>query len=152
MLQFPARSFVDFYANHGMLQFKNRPWWKTVIGGSRLYVDRLIADGDFVTRLNADIKAVHRRPDRVVIETRDGVMHLYDQVVFAAHADQTLGLIADADRSEQALLSAFSYQKNVAVLHRSERWMPKRRQLWSGWNYIKGGGSDRRRTVASPTG
>ncbi len=139
MLQFPARSFVDFYANHGMLQFKKRPWWKTVIGGSRIYVERLIADGQFETRLNADIKAVHRRPDRVLIETHDGVMHLYDHVVFATHADQTIDLLADADQAERALLSAFPYQRNIAVLHRDEDWMPKRRQLWSGWNYIKSG-------------
>ncbi len=139
MLEFPARTFIDFYANHGMLQFWNRPWWKTVIGGSRVYVDRLIADGGFDVSLNADIVAVHRRPDRVLIETGDGVMHLYDHVVFATHADQTLQLIADVEPAEEALLSAFPYQKNIAVLHRDSRWMPKRNRIWSAWNYIRSG-------------
>lgn len=139
MLNFPARTFIDFYANHGMLRFWRRPLWKTVVGGSRVYVDRMIADGEFELTLNADIAAVHRRTDRVLIETRDGVMHLFDHVVFATHADQTLDLIADVDPAEEALLSRFQYQRNVAVLHRDPRWMPKRHRIWSGWNYIRSG-------------
>lgn len=143
MLEFPARSFIDFYANHGLLQFRKRPLWKTVAGGSRTYVDRLIEDGDFEVRLNSNIAHIHRRPDKVLIETVDGVLHLFDHVVFATHADQALGLLGDADPVEKALLSAFPYQKNTAVLHRDERWMPKRSRLWSAWNYIKiGSGSE----------
>ena len=137
MLDFPARSFIDFYANHGLLQFRKRPLWKTVIGGSRNYVNRLIEDGNFEVKLNADIADVQRRPDRVHIRMRNDVHHLFDHVVFATHADQALGLLKDADPTERALLRSFPYQPNVAVLHRDERWMPKRSRLWSAWNYIK---------------
>jgi len=137
MLDFPARAFIDFYSNHGLMKFIKPQSWKTVAGGSRAYVARMIEDGAFDTRLNADIAAVHRRPDKVLIETRDRVMHLFDHVVFATHADQALDLLADADPSESALLSAFPYQTNTAVLHRDERWMPKRKGLWSSWNYIR---------------
>ncbi|WP_246660480.1 FAD-dependent oxidoreductase [Nitratireductor sp. XY-223] len=139
MLEFPARAFVDFYANHGMLQFKNRPDWNTVAGGSRTYVNKLVADGRFHTVLGADIKTVARRPDRVLITMRDGVTQLFDHVVMATHADQALALLGDRDAAEAALLSAFPYQENTAFLHCDERWMPKRNRLWSSWNYIKAG-------------
>jgi predicted NAD/FAD-binding protein len=139
MLEFPARAFIDFYSNHGLLQYRNRPLWKTVRGGSRTYLDRLVADGRFDIRLNACIAGICRRSDRVLVETADGVMHLFDHVVFATHADQVLDILTDADPAEDTLLSAFPYQHNIAVLHRDERWMPKRSRLWSAWNYIKTG-------------
>jgi predicted NAD/FAD-binding protein len=142
MLDFPARTFVNFYANHGMLQFKNRPDWNTVVGGSRAYVERLVSDSAFETVLNANITTVIRRPDRVQVEMADGVTRLYDQVVMATHADQSLRLLDDADGAERTLLEAFPYQKNTAVLHRDERWMPRRNRIWSSWNYIKSGGGD----------
>ncbi len=139
MLAFPARSFVEFYANHGLLQFRTRPLWRTVAGGSRTYVERLIDDSTMKVVTNARLKSIVRRPERVMVETEDGVVHLFDHVVMAAHADQTLSLLADADAIEQPMLSAFRYQKNVAVLHRDRRWMPRRDRLWSSWNYLKTG-------------
>ena len=142
MLDFPARTFIDFYANHGLLQFKNRPDWNTVLGGSRSYVERLVADGSFDTVLNADIASIIRRPDRIQLETADGVTRLFDHVVMATHADQALKLLGDAEGAERNLLEAFPYQENIAVLHRDARWMPKRNRIWSSWNYIKSGDRD----------
>lgn len=139
MLDFPARAFIDFYANHGLLQFKNRPEWNTVVGGSRTYVDKMAADASFNAVLGAEIAAISRRPDRVLITMKDGVTQLFDHVVMATHADQALRLLGDADGAESALLGAFPYQENTAVLHRDEQWMPKRSRLWSSWNYIKAG-------------
>ncbi|MEX3007188.1 NAD(P)/FAD-dependent oxidoreductase [Hoeflea sp. TYP-13] len=139
MLDFPARAFIDFYANHGMLQFKNRPNWNTVRGGSRTYVEKLVEDSVFETVLQADIQSVTRRPDRVLVAMADGVTRLFDHVVVATHADQALTLLADPDAAERALLQAFPYQENTAVLHRDGRWMPRRNRLWSSWNYIKAG-------------
>ncbi len=139
MLDFPARAFIEFYSNHGMLQFKNRPKWQTVLGGSRTYVEKLVHDSDCKFVMNADITSITRRPDRVLVETRDKVLRLFDNIVLATHADQTLALLSDTDAVEHGLLSAFPYQKNTAVLHRDERWMPKRSRLWSSWNYIKAG-------------
>ncbi|WP_419906309.1 NAD(P)/FAD-dependent oxidoreductase [Hoeflea sp.] len=139
MLDFPARAFIDFYANHGLLQFKNRPDWNTVEGGSRTYVEKLVKDGTFNTVLGADIETVTRRPDRVLISMRNGVTQLFDHVAMATHADQALALLGDGDAAESALLGAFPYQENTAVLHCDDRWMPKRNRIWSSWNYIKAG-------------
>ncbi len=137
MLSFPARSFVDFYANHGMLQFNNRPQWRTVSGGSRTYVNRLVEDAGFEVLRGTAAKRIVRHPDYVHVADARGALRPFDHVVLATHADQTLRLLENPDRLEQALLGAFSYQRNLAVLHRDARWMPLRKRLWSSWNYIK---------------
>lgn len=139
MLSFPAQSFVDFYANHGMMQFNNRPKWKTVTGGSRTYVEALVRDGGFETLAGVGVARVSRQDDFVTIADERGVVRPFDHVVIATHADQALRLLDDADPEEANLLGSFDYQTNRAVLHRDRRLMPKKRHLWSSWNYLKTG-------------
>ncbi|WP_428672573.1 NAD(P)/FAD-dependent oxidoreductase [Roseibium sp.] len=137
MLAFPARSFIDFYANHGMLQFNNRPQWRTVAGGSRTYVNRLVEDAGFEVLPGTAAKRIVRHRDYVHVADARGALRPFDHVVLATHADQSLKLLDTPDRLEETLLGAFSYQRNHAVLHRDARWMPRRKRLWSSWNYIK---------------
>jgi uncharacterized protein len=140
MLAFPARSFVRFYANHGMLQARNRPPWRTVAGGSRRYVTRLIDTARNLEVVQASaVRRIVRKDHCTIVEDARGIARPFDQVVLASHADQALAMLADADPLETNLLSAFRYAKNRAVLHRDARWMPQRRRLWSSWNYRKGG-------------
>jgi uncharacterized protein len=40
MRDYPARAFLRFFENHGLLQLTNRPLWRTVKGGSREYVSK----------------------------------------------------------------------------------------------------------------
>jgi predicted NAD/FAD-binding protein len=142
MLAFPASSFINFYANHGMLQFRQRPLWRTVTGGSRSYVERLVSDGGFeVQRGNAAVRVVRQRNYIHITDERGGIRP-FDHVVMATHADQALRLLDDPDPLESKLLGAFGYQSNRAVLHRDPRWMPRRRRLWSSWNYLKQSGDD----------
>ena len=142
MLAFPARSFIDFYANHGMLQFAGRPAWRTVAGGSRNYVRRLVEDSGMLVLTNAGIERVVRHGNYVHVTDRHGVSRPFDHVVIACHADAALGILDSPDEAETSVLSRFSYQSNRAVLHRDLRWMPKRRRLWSSWNYMKSGQPD----------
>ncbi len=142
MLDFPARTFIDFYANHGMLQFRQRPAWRTVAGGSRNSVDRLAENGGFEQLPGVAVRKVIRRPNQVLIVDERGATRPFDQAVIATHADQALALIDAPSGREQDLLSCFSYQTNQAVLHRDPRWMPKRRRLWSSWNYRMAGDGD----------
>ncbi|MCX2721358.1 NAD(P)/FAD-dependent oxidoreductase [Roseibium salinum] len=137
MLEFPARSFIDFYANHGMLQFQNRPQWRSVRGGSRSYVNRLVEDGGFEILLETGASRIVRHPGYVHVADNRGALRPFDHVVVATHADQALGLLEGPDAAETNLLGSFSYQRNRAVLHRDSRWMPRRKRLWSSWNYIK---------------
>ncbi|MCA1909977.1 MAG: FAD-dependent oxidoreductase [Magnetospirillum sp.] len=141
MLAFPAASFVRFCANHGLLQLTDRPRWRTVSGGSREYVSRITAQLTGPIRLNEGVRAVTRRPDGVVVTTARG-SQIFDDVVIGAHADEALSLLADPSPQEQAVLGAFGYQENLAVLHSDKALMPQRRRVWAAWNYLGKGGDD----------
>jgi predicted NAD/FAD-binding protein len=135
-LDYPARSFVRFFANHGLLKVKNRPQWMTIEGGSREYVSRLVSDGGFTVETGAAATSLRRQQGAVHVTTADGRARRFDHAVVACHADEALALLADPDQHERALLSAFTYTRNRAVLHTDARLMPKRRRLWSSWNAI----------------
>jgi predicted NAD/FAD-binding protein len=136
MLAFPAASLARFYANHGLLNILDRPQWRTVTGGSRQYVEHMLASyrGDVFT--DSPVSAVRRGDDGVELTLADGSTQCFDQVVLASHADESLALLEDASPTEQSLLSAFAYQANRAVLHSDVRLMPQRRAVWSSWNYL----------------
>lgn len=141
MRDYPARAFIRFFDNHGLLKFGARPQWRTVLGGSRNYVQRLIADGRFEVRMGEAIVAVRRAAGRVVLTTSSGLTEIFDDVVIATHADDALALLSDATTDERRVLSAFRYARNRAILHGDERLMPRRRWLWSSWNYMTGAGN-----------
>jgi predicted NAD/FAD-binding protein len=142
MLEFPARTFIEFFANHSLLQVTGRPVWRTVKSGSRSYVNALAAQSGMETVLGADIAWVHRGQHGVDLRFRDGSQRHFDQVVFATHADQALSLLAEPSEAEHRVLSAFRYSRNRAVLHSDASFMPRRRHLWSAWNYLRADGDD----------
>jgi predicted NAD/FAD-binding protein len=137
MLAFPARTFIRFCHNHGLLQVTDRPQWHTVRGGSRHYVDKLLA-GIPDRRLAAPVLSVTRNPAggarAVRIETAQGAEQ-FDHVVMASHSDQSLAMLGDATADERWVLSAVRYQANRAVLHVDASCLPERRRAWSAWNY-----------------
>jgi predicted NAD/FAD-binding protein len=136
MLDYPLEAFVRFCNNHGLLQVKNRPAWRTVSGGSREYVRAITAGWADRVLLNTAVTAIRREPDSVVIEDRQGERRRFDHVVIATHADQALGMLDDADSAERRLLSAFRYERNLAILHSDSRLMPRTRRAWSSWNFL----------------
>jgi predicted NAD/FAD-binding protein len=136
MWTFPARFLVQFFDNHGMLDLKERPEWRTVKGGSRRYVDALMAPFADRLRLRTPVAAVVRDGESVLVTPRGGAPERFDHVVFATHADQALAILgADANRAERELLGALPYAPNEAVLHTDERLLPRRRRAWASWNY-----------------
>lgn len=141
VLAFPAGAFFRFFGNHGLLQVRDRPMWRTVDGGSRRYVEAIEKCLAGRIRLAAPVEAIVRRGDGVDVRSRGTVAH-YDACVIATHADQALAMLGDADGLEKRLLGAFAYQRNTAVLHRDGGVMPKRRRLWSSWNYATSGPAD----------
>ncbi len=148
MLDFPARSFVRFFANHGLLQVKGRPQWRTVTGGSREYVRRLTAGFAERIRLDTAVVALERTPVGVLLRDSTGRVERYDQVVLATHADQALDVLGPAAAPmERKLLGTFRYERNTAVLHQDERLMPRRRGVWSSWNYMASGDDERTASV-----
>ncbi|MDE1901791.1 MAG: FAD-dependent oxidoreductase [Alphaproteobacteria bacterium] len=143
MLKFPACTFIRFFENHGLLTVNDHPQWYTVRGGSREYVRRLTEPFKNRVLLNCGVKKTIRDGNGVIIEDLRGEKQLYDDVVFACHADQALAMIADASSDEKKILSAFRYQPNRAVLHSDISFMPKKRQAWASWVYLSEERSDK---------
>ncbi|MDF1748919.1 MAG: FAD-dependent oxidoreductase, partial [Alphaproteobacteria bacterium] len=136
MGEFPAASFIRFFDNHGLLQVENRPQWWTVQGGSREYVRRIRADLGRDVLVSQGVKAVTRGDSAVTLNLEDGCTAEYDRVVFACHGDQAHCLLGDKTKQESDILSRFTYQTNRAILHSDVAQMPKRRKVWSSWNYL----------------
>lgn len=141
MLAFPLATFVRFCHNHGLIQVSDRPQWRTVTGGARHYVTKLLND---ITNkyLKTPVKSVSRvdlgAQRQVKVDSTMGSL-IYDQVVMACHSDQSLALLSDASEDEQKILSAVGYQANHAVLHTDARCLPARKKAWSAWNYESAG-------------
>lgn len=135
MFAFPARFFIRFLMNHGMLSVNDRPVWRTVSGGSARYVDRLIAPFRDRIRLRTPVEWIRRQPGSVFVKARGQEAQRHDAVFLACHSDQALALLADPTPAEREVLGAIPYQRNEAVLHTDERLMPRRRLAWACWNY-----------------
>ncbi|MEO1206242.1 MAG: FAD-dependent oxidoreductase [Pseudomonadota bacterium] len=136
MLEFPIAAFARFFGNHGLLQVADRPAWRTVRGGSREYVSRIRNDCQAAFRGDDAVTAIRRVKAGVEVKTAAGHVECFDQAVIATHADTALGLIKDPDDVERNLLQPFRYEQNRAVLHTDDALMPRRKRLWTSWNYL----------------
>ncbi len=135
MMAFPARTFVKFFQNHGLFLIEGRPTWRTVAGGSRSYVQKLIADFNGTVLLSTPVVSVERGGVSVHVRSKNGVQ-IFDHVVMATHGDVAHKLISQKTIIETAVLGAFKTSENIAYLHRDKMLMPKRRAVWSSWNYV----------------
>lgn len=134
MEAFPARFFVQFFHNHGLLALRNRPQWYVVPGGSRTYVDKMLESIPATIRASTPVQSVQRGEDHVIVTTAAHGEERFDQVVMACHSDQARDLLADIDAEEKRLLDALPYQPNEVVLHTDTSLMPQNRRTWSSWN------------------
>jgi predicted NAD/FAD-binding protein len=134
MLEFPAQYLIRFFSNHGMLTVKGSPTWKTVRGGSRVYVKRVtdvLGDG---VRSATPVYSLRREPTRVFVNDE-----AFDRAVVATHPDQALELLEDATPDEQRVLGAFSYSTNHTVLHTDPALLPRSSGARASWNYLLDG-------------
>lgn len=133
MLAFPARFFLRFFDNHGMLDLRERPQWRTIAGGSQRYIDAMMEVIHDSVRTGHHVIAVERSPESVIVRTQDS-QERFDQVILASHADQSLALVNEAGEAERDILGAMPYQANQAILHTDERLLPRRHRCWAAWN------------------
>jgi predicted NAD/FAD-binding protein len=137
MLDYPAETMVRFLDNHGLLQVRHRPQWRTVTGGSRAYVDRITARFRDRIQLSTPVHGIERDPEGVTVMDARGGKARFDHVVLATHADTSLELLhPGASQEERSVLGAFRFLTNHAVLHRDPALMPVRRRVWSSWNFL----------------
>lgn len=135
----PAGTLLRFFDQHVLLDLTGRPTWRTVTGGSREYVRRVVEASGADVRIDSPVRAVERTPGSVVVTTVAGERIHADQVVFACHADTTLELLGDgATPREEKLLGAFGFSSNHAVMHSDARLMPRSRRTWAAWNVLEG--------------
>jgi len=132
---FPVRFVAEFFANHGMLGFRNRPSWSTIVGGSARYVEALTAPFRERIRLATPVRQIVRGAEHVELTAAGCEPERFDQVVIATHSDQALALLADPSPAERELLGAIPYQPNEAVLHTDSSLLPRRRWARSAWNF-----------------
>ena len=139
----PAAFFVRFFHNHGLLSVNDRPTWRVIKGGSRNYLDKLVAGHRDRIRLDTPVEWVRRHAEYIEVKAKGYPAERFDRVFFACHSDQALKLLADPTPAEQEVLGAIKYQENEAVLHTDHSLMPERRLAWAAWNYhIPRGASD----------
>lgn len=141
MWSFPARFMVEFFDNHGMLGFRDRPQWRVVAGGSRNYVEALTRPWRGRLRLSTPVTEIYRHPSHVTVSSRGGEPERFDAVVIATHSDQALALLGDPSEHEHELLGTIPYQPNEAVLHTDRSMLPRRRRAWASWNFHLDGGA-----------
>ncbi|KAF1008912.1 MAG: hypothetical protein GAK28_00544 [Luteibacter sp.] len=133
ILKFPVQYLVRFMANHQMLQVDERPEWQVVKGGSRTYIEAMRKRWRVSERLSCPVNAVVRDDHGVRLRSADGE-ETFDQVVFAYHSDQALGILGDASDAERDILGAIPYQVNDTVLHTDASVLPRHRKAWAAWN------------------
>ncbi|MEO0028436.1 MAG: hypothetical protein RJB45_477 [Pseudomonadota bacterium] len=140
MLEFPVATMIRFCHNHGLIQVSNRPRWFTVTGGSRNYVQKIVA-GIADKRLNTPVQLIERDEQGVRVITQ-GHAERFDEVVLCTHSDQALRMLRAPSELETQCLSAIRYQDNVAVLHTDARVLPQRQKAWAAWNYVRAESAD----------
>ena len=134
MRGFPAASYLRFMANHGLLAAVGQPQWRTILGGSRMYVDALAARLGPSVRAGTPVRTVARHDRGVSITTADGNASEHDAVVMATHADQALAILADPSPREREALGRFRYSTNDTCLHSDERFLPAEPDAHASWN------------------
>jgi predicted NAD/FAD-binding protein len=133
--EFPLGFLAEFLENHGQLQLRGRPQWKTISGGSRVYVERLVEQFAGRVFAGAPVRSLERTGSGVRVSAAGVGAEHYDAVMVAAHSDQALAMLAEPTVAERQVLGAMRYQANEAVLHTDASLMPKRRRAWASWNF-----------------
>ncbi len=148
MREFPARAFVQFFQNHGLLRLSDRPRWRTVTGGSKQYVAKVAEALGPRVRADRPVVALRRDGSGIWVHAEGAQPERFDRAVLAVHGDQALRLLDPPSEAEVRILSAVRYQENRLVLHTDPALMPRRRKVWSSWNYLSTGAADETRAVS----
>ncbi len=136
MLSFPAKSFIRFFDNHGLLSVNDQPQWYSVNGGSKEYISRITRNFRDKIKLSTGVTKVIRKDGKITIIDSNNESQEFDQVIFACHSDQALKMLDQPSDAELDIIGSFKYQKNTVVTHSDINFMPKRKSCWASWVYL----------------
>lgn len=148
MLDFPARAFIKFFDNHGLLTVNDQPQWYTVQGGSKEYVKILTASFKDKIKLGCAAEKVTRTKDGIELIDSEGKTEKYDQVIFACHSNQVMQILENPTQAEQQIIGDIKYQANEMILHSDISFMQKRRNAWCSWVYLSESQKDDSKSVS----
>ena len=134
MREMPARFFIRFFANHGLLGVRDAPQWHTIEGGSQAYVRALVQRLRGRVQLGAPVRSVRRDDGGVDVAAGDAAPERFDRVVLACHPQQALALLADPGDDERDALVRMPYTRNETVVHRGDDLLPRRVAARAAWN------------------
>lgn len=149
-LEHPAQVLLTFLEDHKLLGLK-QPIWLTFPGGARTYVDKLAVSLEANIRLGVGAVGVRRGPEGVIISDTDSKETVFDHVVLACHAPDSLRILQDAMQQETEILGAFKYSSNEIFLHGDSVVMPRRRAAWASWNFAGSSSAERADDVVNVT-
>lgn len=133
--EYPAADFMRFFDSHGLFTTMDQPQWQTVIGGSHVYVKKILAELKADLRLRAGISAIRREKSGVAVSSAAGT-EIFERVICATHSDQALALLQDAADDEREILGGIPYNQSRCILHTDESFLPQRKAAWASWNYL----------------
>ena len=142
IMKFPARTFLTFFKNHGLLSVNNRPQWYTVSGGSREYVSKLTAPFKDKIKLETAVVSIKPENGKLSVTDKTGTSDIFDHIILASHADESLKMLQHFAGEYDDVLPNFTYQKNHIVVHSDTSFMPKNKNCWSSWVYLCEGRED----------
>lgn len=132
---FPIKSLIPFFHNHGLLDLSKEYQWYTVKGGSNTYIKKILKTGNFDVHLNSKIDQVYKDGDKVAVVSGSNLYN-FDYIIMSSHSDESLNIVKNLDLEEKKLLEAFPYSANKAVLHKDESVMPRTKGAWTSWNTV----------------
>jgi len=130
---YPAKTFLQFFYNHGLLTVTNQPQWYTVNGGSKEYVKKMSESFCNKIKLECNIVKSKKSREKIILTDDKGENYEFDHVIFTSHADQTYKIISDKTKDEEKILSKIKFSKNTAILHKDQNQMPKNKKAWASW-------------------
>jgi len=147
MLDFPARTFVQFFDNHGLLTVNEQPQWYTVNGGSKEYVKLITKPFKNKIKLSCGVEKIVRTESDIEVHSTDGKAENYDQVILSCHSDQALKMLDSPTKDEKKILGAVKYQPNEMYLHSDTSFLQKNKNAWSSWVYLSEEKEDNNKSV-----
>jgi predicted NAD/FAD-binding protein len=133
---YPAKTFLQFFYNHGLLTVTNQPQWYTVNGGSKEYVKKMSESFNDKIKLGCNIIKSEKVGEKIILTDDKNKNYEFDHVIFASGANKTYKIISDKTKKERDILSKVKYSKNIAVLHKDKNQMPKNKKAWASWIYL----------------